>query len=43
MFSIRFWVQTLISTVFVMLMIYAVKKVSTKYNIPVLSTVSEGV
>ena len=39
----RFWVQTIVSTIFTMVLIYAVKKVSLKYDIPVLKQVSEGV
>lgn len=42
-FSINFWVSTLISTFITMLMIYLIKSVATKYNIPVVSTVAEGV
>lgn len=41
--SPSFWVGVIVATIFTMIMIYAVKKVSTKYNVPVLSTVSEGI
>lgn len=42
-FSINFWVQTFVSTFITMLVIYAIKKVASQYNIPVVSTVAEGV
>ena len=42
-FSVNFWVQTFISTFITMLVIFAIKKVATTYNIPVVSTVAEGV
>ncbi|MCM3176224.1 hypothetical protein [Paenibacillus sp. MER 99-2] len=41
--SPSFWIGVIVATVFTMIMIYAIKKVSIKYNVPVLSTVSEGV
>jgi len=43
LFSLSFWVQVLLATIFTMIMIYVVKKVTMKYNVPVLSTVSEGI
>ena len=42
-FSINWWISTIVSTLITMVMIYAIKKVATKYNIPVVSTVAEGV
>ncbi|MBQ7289036.1 MAG: hypothetical protein IJW78_04830 [Clostridia bacterium] len=42
-FSINWWISTLVSTLVTMCMIYAIKKVATQYNIPVVSTVAEGV
>ena len=42
-FSINWWISTLISTLVTMCMIYVIKMVATKYNIPVVSTVAEGV
>lgn len=42
-FSINWWVSTIVSTLITMVMIYAIKKVATQYNIPVVSTVAEGV
>jgi hypothetical protein len=43
MFSGRFWVQTFVATIFTMIIIYAIKKASTKYDIPFLNKLSEGV
>lgn len=42
-FSINWWISTIVSTLITMVMIYAIKKVATQYNIPVVSTVAEGV
>lgn len=42
-FSINWWVSTLVSTFITMCMIYAIKKVATNHNIPVVSTVAQGV
>lgn len=42
-FSVNFWIQTIVSTFITMLVIFAIKKVATQYNIPVVSTVAEGV
>lgn len=39
----RFWVQTIVATIFTMILIFAIKKVSIKYEIPGLKTISEGV
>ena len=39
----RFWVQTIVATIFTMIMIYAIKKASTKYSIPGLRELSDGV
>lgn len=41
--SPRFWVQTIVATLFTMVMIYFIKKVSAKYNIPVVNQIAEGV
>lgn len=41
--SLDFWVQTLISTLITMFMIYLIKKVTSNINIPVVSQVVEGV
>lgn len=41
--SPRFWVQTIASTLITMVLIVAIKKVSEKYNIPVIKTLSENV
>lgn len=43
LFTINFWVQTFVSTFITMVMIYLIKAVATKYNIPVVKTVAEGV
>lgn len=43
MLNARFWVQTLVSTLFTMVLIYAIKKVSMKYDIPVVKQIAEGV
>lgn len=42
-FSINWWISTLVSTLVTMCMIYVIKQVAGKYNIPVVSTVAEGV
>lgn len=42
-FSINWWISTLVSTLVTMTMIYVIKQVASKYNIPVVSTVAEGV
>ena len=42
-FTISFWLQTFISTFITMLCIYAIKKLASSYNIPVVSTVADGV
>lgn len=42
-FSIDFWVQTLISTIITMIMIYLIKKVAGNINVPVVQAVVEGV
>ena len=42
-FSPNFWISLFFSTFFTMLAIYIIKKVSSKYNIPIVSTVAEGV
>jgi len=41
--SLSFWMQVILATIFTMIMIYLIKKVSTRYNVPVLATVSEGI
>lgn len=41
--SPSFWMQTLISTLITMVCIYAIKKVTSKYNIPVVSAIAEEV
>lgn len=41
--SPRFWVQTIVSTLFTMVMIYAIKKVSDKYNIPVIKPIADAI
>lgn len=41
--SPSFWVQTLISTLITMACIYAIKKVSAKYQIPVVSAMAQEV
>lgn len=42
-FSINFWVQAFVSTFITMLMIYIIKQISGKYNIPVVSDVAQAV
>lgn len=41
--SPSWWVSTLVSTLVTMIFIYLIKTVATKYSIPVVSTVAEGV
>lgn len=43
MFSVRFWVQTLVSVIITMILIVLVKRVSSSYNIPVLSSIASEV
>ena len=42
-FSVNFWVQTFVSTFITMLMIYFIKMIATKWNIPVVSDVAQAV
>ena len=42
-FTVRFWVQAFISTFITMLIIYIIKQVSGKFNIPVVSDVAESI
>lgn len=43
LFSGRFWIQTIASTLLTMVVIYAIKKFSTAYQVPVLQELSKGV
>ena len=43
MFSVRFWVGIFINVLVTMILIVIIKKVSTKYNIPFLNTLSQEV
>lgn len=42
-FSMNFWVQAFVSTFITMTMIYLIKKVNEKVNIPVVSDIVDGV
>lgn len=42
-FSPSFWVQLFISTFMTMIMIYLIKMIATKFNVPVVKQVSEGI
>ena len=42
-FSVNFWVQTFVSTLVTMLMIYFIKKIASTVNIPVISNVAQEV
>ena len=42
-FSMSFWVQLFVSTLMTMVMIYLIKMIAKKVNIPVVSTVVENV
>lgn len=42
-FSPKFWVQTIVSTLVTMTLIYLIKRFATNYNVPVVSTVAEGI
>lgn len=41
--GVRFIVQTVIATIITMTLIFAVKKMAVKYDIPVIKTIAEGV
>lgn len=41
--SANFWVQLFLSTFLTMVMIYLIKRVSAKVNIPVVNDIVEGV
>ena len=43
LFSLNFWVQTFMSTLITMIMIYIIKQIAAKTNIPVLSDVAAAV
>jgi len=43
MLTPRFWLSTLVSVVIIMILIVIIKKVSSKYNVPFLSTLSKEV
>lgn len=43
LFSFTFWVQVLLATIFTMACIYVVKHYSTKWNVPVVAQISQGV
>lgn len=42
-FSVNFWIQAFVSTFITMLMIYLIKQIAVKWNIPVVSTVANEV
>lgn len=42
-FSLSWWVSTLVSALIMMLMFYIIKKVTAKFNIPVVSTIAQEV
>lgn len=41
--SINFWVQTFISTFITMIMIYIIKQIANKTNMPVVSDVANAI
>ena len=43
LFSPTFWFQTFMSTLLTMFCIYIIKKISSAYNIPVVSTIANEV
>ena len=43
LFSISFWVQAFINVFITLLIIYVIKSVGSKYEIPVVSKVSQAV
>lgn len=43
MFNLRFWVQTFLSVIITMILIVIIKRVSSTYNIPFLSSVASEV
>lgn len=43
MFGARFIAQTFVSVFITMTIIYIIKKVSSKYEIPVVNTIAQGV
>lgn len=42
-FTLSFWVQLFLSTFMTMLMIYLIKRINEKTNIPVVSDIVKGV
>ena len=42
-FSINWWVSTLVSTIVTMCMIYAIKKFLSAHNVPIASDIAAGV
>lgn len=42
-FTPKFWINLFISTFFTMVMIYLIKTIAGKFNIPVVSTIAEAV
>lgn len=42
-FSVNFWVQTFVSTFMTMIMIFIIKQLFTKVNVPVVSNIVESV
>lgn len=42
-FSVNFWVQLFLSTFLTMCMMYLIKKVTTKVDIPVVSEIAQNV
>jgi len=43
LFSPRFWIQIIISTIVTMILIYLMKRFFAKVNVPVLSDVAQSV
>lgn len=41
LFSVSWWVNMFISTLVTMIFIYFIKKITAKYNIPVISTIAD--
>ena len=43
LFSVSFWLNLFLSTFMTMVMIYLIKKVSAKVNVPIVNDIVEGV
>ena len=42
-FSVNFWIQTFVLTLMTMIMIYVIKQIAAKVNVPIISDVAAAV